>query len=240
MSKPRKAAKRLSTAEANRRLISIVSFLEPEVRVAVEMKAVLKSWSAEAERQSAEERRFYNAPMINFAGDAIAHQLAITLARLFDRGSKRFHDNNKDIASIPLALRLLRQTRCKECLIGRRHDWFNDAPSLAQRFPVSCGEAIERAIGTYYGRVTKNPYAAALRRLHKHRNSTLAHNLFDADGKGRPYYGDLYVLTDWATRVMGDTLYAVTSARHNYATHEEIWTTQARLLYRATASRRNK
>jgi hypothetical protein len=239
MSKPRKAAKRLTPAEANRRLVSIVSFLEPEVRVALEMKAVLQSWSAEAERQTPDERRFYNAPMINFAGDVIAHQLAITLARLFDQGSKRFHDNRKDIASIPLALRLLRQKRCKKCLVARRHDWFKDAPSLAQRFPVSCGEAIERAIAAYYGRATKKPYASALRRLHKHRNSTLAHNLFDANGRGRPYYGDLYVLTDWATLVMGDTIYAVTSARHNYATYEETWKIQARRLYRA-ASRRNK
>jgi hypothetical protein len=129
MSKPRKAAKRLSTTEANRRLISIVSFLEPEVRVAVEMKAVLQSWSAEVERQGADERRFYNVPMINFAGDAIAHQLAITLARLFDRGSKRFHDNYKDIASIPLALRLLRQTRCRNIPIPSRPPAAGKAPA---------------------------------------------------------------------------------------------------------------
>ncbi len=238
MSKPRRAAKRLSAIEANRRLVSIVSILEHDIQAAVEMKAVLQSWSAEVEKQSAGERRFRNAAMINLAGNAIALQLAITLARIFDRGNKWRHDNQKNIASIPLAFRFLRQQRCKKYLINRRHEWFDDAPSLAVRFPASCKEAISRAMDAYHGWAAKKPHAPALHRLLQHRNSSLAHNLFDSDRSYRPYYGDLYALTDWASTILVDVLYAVTSARHNYAVREDVWKSQARSLYRAAATRR--
>jgi hypothetical protein len=49
--------------------------------------------------------------------------LAMSLARLYDPGSKNWHPNKRDLASIPLIVRLLKQKRCQDELARRARAW---------------------------------------------------------------------------------------------------------------------
>ena len=66
---------------------------------------------------------FAGAECMNTLQAAALYTIASTLGRLFDQGSALRHPNEKDVASIPLVVLLLRQDRCRHEMAERARGW---------------------------------------------------------------------------------------------------------------------
>jgi len=104
MPAPKRRAKKrvtITREDAVRRIDYMIGPILENVEIALATNAAFQSandivWSI---RKGGDEAHFYRAIM-----GSLALNLALTVARLFDPGSKRFHTNKRSVASIPLML----------------------------------------------------------------------------------------------------------------------------------------
>ncbi|MBB2969814.1 hypothetical protein [Mesorhizobium sp. RMAD-H1] len=158
---------------------------------------------------------------------SLSFDLAMHLARLFDKGSGRYHANNKDTASIPLMIRLLRQKRCRQALAQRARNWnpaLND--TFAAMFERDCLSAIDRASEGYTATFRGKFGRSGLRRLKIARDNHFAHSLM-SDRELNLIYHQLFRLTDCARDILDAANIAIAGTSLELTDKEEIFRERA-------------
>lgn len=198
--KPRTRRRRkrvvISQAEAVRRLEFMVLRIEEDVRIGLRAEATLEAANDIVMAAPRKERP--GALAYRTISQSLALNLAISLARLFDLGSKRRHPNKRDIASIPLIIRLLKQRRCQTVLVERARSWTPHLTGLEDTHGNTCQQSIDKAINAYDELRKSREGRAMLRRLRDFRNRHLAHSMMQDVLKARPTYKELFTLMDVA------------------------------------------
>ena len=188
----------ISRSEALRRLRAMCGRVERDVRIALWAEAVLNSGNEIFPIGKPVEGG--NAYMVIV--QSLVANLAITLARLFDPGSRRYHPNRSELASLPLIIRLLRQRRCQKLLLDHARKWTPDLVGMEAVNASTCTEAIAGAIKAYRELLAAPGGQSRIRRLRHFRNFVLAHTMMDDPRKRAPLYSDLFILLDVAREIV--------------------------------------
>lgn len=219
----------ISTAEAVARLDKMVPILFRNLQNAILIEATMEVGNNLVGEMS--DRSFPGARSYNRIMRSLAYDLAMHLARLYDVGARHRHANEKDIASIPLAVRLLRQQRCKNVLSARARKWNPHDLSFADVFERDCLQAIERASSSYSGTFRGRHGRGGLKTLKEFRDNFMAHSLMN-DSDANPIYHHLYRLTDCARDFVQDARLALEGKGDDLQEHERIFTDDARRFWR--------
>ena len=135
---------------------------------------------------------------------------AACLARLFDPGAKRYHANQRDVASLPALLRLLRQKRCRNVLADRAREWNPDMPAnFGKRNAATCEREIDAALAAYAVLEAHRERRIAVASLKEFRDKVLAHSLLDVVLKFQAHYQQLYYLVVVAREVTIHAKFAI-------------------------------
>ncbi|MGP1252939.1 MAG: AbiU2 domain-containing protein [Kiloniellales bacterium] len=196
----------LTCAEAVERLDNMVELVADDLKMVLWTEAVLES--ANDIIRSSPNRKFPGAPAYEVIANSLAINLTISLARLFDPGSKRFKDNKKDIASIPLLIKLLKQVRIKRHLVSRARNWTPHASGFAAIHQRGCERAISNALLEFRSISTDASTRASIHKLREFRHERLAHSLM-REKLSKITYAELFMLTDKARNVVQQVVIAV-------------------------------
>jgi hypothetical protein len=237
--KKRRKPTRISNLEAQRRALEMVPYLSRDVELAIATQETLQAANEAVKRLAASKRSFWSIACLDLITQSLGLELVLILARLFDPGAKGRHPNQKDIASIPLLLRLLTQKRSQEYFINRTHPWFSEAQAQALTFPIRCSQALTH-VGKLYGRGKKRiEVRRALKILKYFRDKRLAHNILGALDNLRPTYDQLFALTEFACEVLKPAIFAVQGTDYRFEAIHEFWKGQAgHLWHRAISDHR--
>ncbi|RCW85450.1 hypothetical protein [Phyllobacterium bourgognense] len=203
----KKRAVRITKKEALNRIDDMTQRLEDDVKAALWIEAAMEA--ANAFVVSDKDRHYHGAETYNAVAQSMMLTFAITVARLFDQGVKNRHPNKRDVSSLPLFVRLLRQKRCRNALIERARHW---SPAQLGRGAINardCENAIDRAIGAYHSLSTTGHGRHAVARLKQFRDYRVAHTLMKAPARKHPTYNSLFLLVDTARNVMQAAILAV-------------------------------
>lgn len=127
--KKRRQRATISRTKAVRRLEQMVEQIELDLKTALWAEAVLES--ANDLVVGDPNREYLGADAYNTIRESLAVNLSLSLARLFDNGFKSIRPNNKDLASIPLAINLLKQKRCRRVFVERARGWMPPSMGMA-------------------------------------------------------------------------------------------------------------
>lgn len=227
--KKRSKKARLNTQQAVERLDKMIPILFQNLQNALLIEATMEAGNNIVGEMS--DRSFPGARTYNRIMRSLAHDLAMHLARLYDKGARNRHDNEKDIASIPLAVRLLRQTRCKKALSKRARNWLPHDATFADIFERDCLKAIERASNSYSETFLGPHGRGGLKILKEFRNNFLAHSLM-RNSDANPIYHHLYKLTDSARDFVQDAQLAVKGKGDDLGQHEKIFERDATTFWK--------
>lgn len=230
MNKVPKKKKRvlLTKNEAMTRVDKMIPILYRNVVNALRIEATMETGNALI--QSMDDKSFPGADAFNTIMQSLAFDLAMHLARLYDVGVRSRHVNSRDVASIPLAIRLLRQKRCKRELKARARNWLPHDKSLANVFEQDCSSALERA-SDCYSNTFKGPFGrSGLKTLKTFRDTFMAHSLM-TDANARPIYNQLFRLTDCARDFVEDARLAVSGDNSSLKEREEIFSKHAQMFW---------
>lgn len=144
--------------------------------------------------------RWYGANSYNTISLSITLTLALTLAKLFDLGTRSRKPNKRDVASIPLLLRLTKQKRCRNVLCARARDWGPDK-SFAASNEATALQELDAAWATYAALRNNYKGRKAATTLKMLRDKKLAHSLIDANLYLLPRYEDLSFLLEVAMAI---------------------------------------
>jgi len=148
---------------------------------------------------------------------SLTMHLALLLGRIFDKGSRLRPPNKKDIASIPLLMRLLRQARCRRAIRASATRW----PGPRSVNERACNRSIDRASAAY-AKLRGGPWLSAIRRLRSLRNRALAHSMRDLQ-PARPLYKDLFLLADLAAEISEAASHAIHGIGETMHDEEEVY-----------------
>lgn len=216
----RRRSTTITTAEAMHRLRAMVRRLDNNVRMALGAEAILEA--ANKKVGTSPRTVFLGASAYNTIVHSLMLSLALSLARLYDLGTKKRHPNRRDIASIPLIVRLLKQPRCQNRLILHARNWTPHLEWSADIQARACERAIRSAIGAYDKLVGTREGRAMVRRLREFRNKLLAHSLIEDVIEALPTYNDLFALMDVARDVMQHAKLAIKGTNEDLKTVERI------------------
>ncbi|MDP9572378.1 UNVERIFIED_ORG: hypothetical protein J2W66_002871 [Agrobacterium larrymoorei] len=181
--------------------------------------------------QAMPDKAFPGALAFNAIMQSLAFDLAMHLARLYDVGVRSRPINSRDVASIPLAVRLLRQKRCKTFLKKRARAWLPNDTSFSNVFESDCEEAIARASKSYTETFQGRFGRGGLKTLKQFRDTFMAHSLMtDVDVK--PIYFQLFRLTDCAKAFVEDARLAVSGDNSSLDSQERIFAKEAHNFWR--------
>jgi uncharacterized protein YdiU (UPF0061 family) len=206
-----------------RRLKAMVDRIGRNVSTALWAEALLEAGNKRVKPTGAV---YLGANAYNTIAYALMLSLALALARLYDVGSKRHHPNERDVASIPLIIRLLKQKRCQNRLIRDARNWTPHLKGSADLQANACENAIKAAIKAYSDLVRTRAGRDMLGRLRLFRNKQLAHSLIDDVIKGLPTYNDLFALMDVARDVMEHARLAIDGTNEDLKQAERIILTE--------------
>ena len=219
----------ITTSEALRRLDKMSPIIFRNVQNAIWIEATMEAGNDIV--GSMPNRSFPGAGAYNRIMKSLAYDLAMHLARLYDIGARHRRPNEKDIASIPLAVRLLRQRRCKRVLCLRARDWITYDASLNDVFENSCLQAIEQASEIYSRAVSGSIGRDGLRILKEFRDNFVAHSLMN-EADANPLYHHLFYLTDCARDFVEHARLAIEGKDEDLRKHEAIFVDDARRFWR--------
>lgn len=192
--KPRRRRREsISKAEALRRLRRMVRAIDENVRIVLQTEAVLEAGNDLIRAGAGKDRPDAFAYEVIQAG--LAMQLALCLARLFDKGAKRFKPNRRELASIPLMMRLVRQQRCRQAVVEAARRW----PGQKLTAEGTCTRAINQMSQAYRSLGTA-PLRSAVRRVKVFRNDQLAHTKLEPS-RTKPFFRDLFSLVKVARNI---------------------------------------
>lgn len=145
--KKRKKRAVITRPEAIRRLRAMLKAIHGDLDIVLASEAALETANAIVKATPGAKRP--GAHTYNVVAQSLTLNLAMSLARLFDEGAKRFKPNQRDLASIPLIVRLLRQKRCQDALARAARAWIPHMPSIADQQESACRKAATEAIAAY-------------------------------------------------------------------------------------------
>lgn len=157
--------------------------------------------------------------------------LAMTLARLYDEGTQSRHFNTRDVASIPLLARLLKQKRCRTVLMERARLWTRGIPHFEATQVAACARAIDRALAANATLRRSHAARQAVKKLKDFRDKELAHSLMEKLVEAVPTINDLFLLMDVARNFSEDAIFAVKGLHHDLNQREEIRLKEARAFW---------
>lgn len=198
------------------RLGLMVASLEENIKIALGTKAVLESGNRIIKLNP--QRKCPGASAYDTIHQSLTINLALSLARIFDPGTKSRHPNKRDIASIPLIIRLLKQRRCQKALTKRAKLWVPGIPHFEEIQAKGCQRAIDKAISSY-AKLKKIKPAHRLRNL---RNYQLAHSMMRDMLEKIPTYNDLFFLMDIARDVTQSSMLAINGENVRFKDYERI------------------
>lgn len=199
MAKKRRKRKTLTVIEAIARVNTMIERIDVDVRTGSRVEQVLEEGNKIVGCIPVKNNS--HAATYNCIKQSLVMNLAMTVARLYDNGSRRFSANDKDIASIPLMIRLVKQKRCQKKIIETAFkNWFpvDTSEHFKNKSRDDAKRAIEKAIQIYEERVSSarhRHYKTLLKRL---RDSELAHSKLEEYLDRKPTYNQLFHLMDAA------------------------------------------
>jgi len=189
-----------------------------DVRIALSAEAVLEEGNAIVRKDPYKPRpSSYEA-----VSNSLLINLAMSLARLFDEGTRHWHPDNRHTASIPMMLRLVQFPSVCEAVSRKARRWLPNDFHLADDNEAACRKAIAKALAAYKS-VAGNPAGRGLvKRLKNIRDARMAHNLpFKRQGS-QPTYNGLFVLADVARVVADECRLAVHGMSQSLEDFEDI------------------
>jgi hypothetical protein len=195
----------LSTTDALARLEQILPMVRQNVKIAMALEGVLSAGNDEIRplRGDVERGPFWDgAHGYVTIRDSIASSLALSLARLFDFGLKHRHPDERDVASLPLLVRLMNQEGCRLELISKARDWPLDDSIQVERAILSAVDEIEAL-------QTSPKTRSALEALKEFRDFKLAHTLNKRMSTDGPRFNDLTFLLESSMRIASLANFAV-------------------------------
>ena len=194
----------IGTTAALAKLDRMMPILEKNILGVVKIKSTLEVGNATV--LDMPNTDIPGAGAYNTIKESLSFDLAMHLARLFDRGSGRYHANHKDVASIPLMMRLLRQKRCRRALADRARTRDCD---LADLFERDCLKFIEKASAAFSATFRGKFGQSGLKRLKIARDHHFAHSLMSNE-KLDVIYNQGFRLADCACNIMDSASIAIT------------------------------
>ncbi|MBY3063319.1 hypothetical protein HFO74_07675 [Rhizobium laguerreae] len=218
----------LSNADAIARLDMMIPILYRNIVNAIRTEATMEAGNALIPNLP---NALPGALAFNAIMQSLAFDLAMHLARLYDVGNRNRHVNSRDVASIPLTIRLLRQKRCQRELRARARNWIPGSRSYADQFERDCANALER-VSASYSETFKGQFGrGGLKTLKAFRDTFMAHSLMtDVDVK--PIYNQLFRLTDCAKAFVENARIAVSGDNSSLDEQERIFLDQANDFWR--------
>lgn len=211
----RKKLVTLTRREAIRRLDRMVSLIERDVEIALQLKSIFQTANGIVQK-SYKGGQSFEAHCYNGIINCVAINLALTLARLFEPARTRSrHANKRDVASLPALVRLLQQKRCRKVLMARARDWTPDIPGMGDSHAATCEKEIDAALAAYAKLKEHKERQTALAALKEVRDKVLAHSLFDAELKYRAFYQQLFYLAVVAREITTHANFAIDGRHRN-------------------------
>lgn len=196
----------------------MVRAIEFDVNFALWDEAVLEAGNQVV--SSLKNKNIEGAAAFNVIHQGLSADLSVTLARLFDFGSRRFAPNKRETSSIPLLIRLLKQKRCRDHFIARAGNWVS-AYRHSDSDAIACDTAIKSSIEDYNA-LMRGGGPSALSRLQKARNYRIAHRKINDVEEGFPRYRDLFMLVAMAAKISENIKFATSG--HNSSLAEQKMT----------------
>jgi hypothetical protein len=221
----------LPKSVAIKRLDDIWSLVEDNLRITIDVEAVLEE--ANAAVKSLPNKFFFGADSYNIAKQCMAFNLAIAAARLFDPGRKRGKKNRSDVASIPLLVHFLKQKRCRDILLDRARNWTPGLRGSDDKNAEDCNEAINNALTVYSSLIRSPQGRRALAALRTFRNVRLAHTLLIEDVlRNIPTYDDLFSLVAVAREFSIHAKLAITGTNTDFVEVGRLRRVDAEIFWR--------
>ncbi|NKL87327.1 hypothetical protein [Rhizobium leguminosarum] len=220
---------RLSKADAIARLDKMMPILYRNIVNAIRIEATMEAGNAIV--QAMPNKTLPGADAFNTIMQSLAFDLAMHLARLYDVGNRNRPVNSRDVASIPLAVRLLRQKRCQKELKARARNWLPHDRTFANVFEEDCASALGRASAGYSNTFRGKFGRGGLRTLKAFRDTFMAHSLMK-EVDTRPIYNHLFRLTDCSCDFVEDARLAVSGEASSLKERERILAKQAEQFWR--------
>ena len=219
----------LKTSDAIARIDRMIPLLYQNIVNALRIEATMEAGNKIV--QGLPDKQVAGAEAYNTIMQSLAFDLSMHLARLYDVGTKHRPVNQRDVASIPLLVRLLRQERCKKTLMLRARKWAPHNMAYASVFERDCEKALARASAAY-SKTFKGAFGrSGLKNLKAFRDTLVAHTLM-TDVDQRPMYNQLFRLTDCARDFVEHARLAVTGDNSSLAEFEEIYEGHAEAFWR--------
>ncbi|MBX5272621.1 hypothetical protein HJB99_28835 [Rhizobium sp. NLR17b] len=220
----------LTTAEAVARLDRMLPILRRNVINALRIEATLEAGNNVV--GSMEDRSIPGAGTYNTIKQSLGYDLAMHLARLYDVGTRHRHPNERDVASIPLMVRLLRQRRCQAALRNRARNGMPENPNRLTMYERDCMAAIERASQAYSNTFKGEHGRGGLKTLKAFRDTFMAHSLL-TDVEADPRYNQLFKLTDSAREFVEAARLAIDLANSSFDLSEKLFEKDATTFWEA-------
>ncbi len=206
MAKKRKTRKTISLLEAIRRLDMFAQELDKEVLRGLQIRATLEAANDIILRTG--NVNVYGAASYNTIRAALVVDLALTLSRALDEGSRRFPRNSRQVASIPMLVHLMAQKRVRNFLVERMRSETKIAMMVASN-ARSVEKHVASAVQTYRAHRRQWSGRDSQRLLRELRDTRLAHRLFDRPSSGLPSYTQVFALLDVCAAIMEHARFAV-------------------------------
>ncbi|MBX9910073.1 MAG: hypothetical protein K2Z25_15330 [Beijerinckiaceae bacterium] len=219
----------ITRSEAVRRLGGMVKAIHRDVAIVLATEAALETANAIIVATPDIERP--GAVTYETVAQSLVLNLAMSLARVYDEGSRLRHPNKRELASIPLIARLLSQKRCQDELARRARQWTPQYPEFADSQEAACRKAISDALAAFDRLHTDRVGREAVRRLRLMRNKVLAHSYMDEVIVAMPTYDQVFLLADVARDVASGAMLAIDGRHVDLTEFEEGRVAQGRLFW---------
>ncbi|MDQ0467011.1 AbiU2 domain-containing protein [Labrys wisconsinensis] len=215
MNKKKSSKKRsiISKSYAVSRIDKMLPLIVENVRISIQLESMLETGNeviGEIRGGEANGPHWYGAHCYNTVINSVILNFALSLAKLFDPGTKRIHPNKRDVASIPLLLRLMKQKRCQAALVARSRQWTSEMGSIVQHHEAIAQREIDEALAAYAKLTRAHSGRAAAATLKTFRDKKLAHSLIDPALKSLPRFEQLFFLLNTAMEIIAHVRLAVT------------------------------
>lgn len=224
----RKKPVTISTNEALSKIDRMMPILYNNIYNAIRIEATLEAGNDLV--GSLKDKSISGAEAYNTIKNSLSFDLAMHLSRLFDVGVRRKHPNKRDVASIPLMARLLRQKRCQKALCKRAVNWTPFKLGMERQYEADCMNSIERALREYKSIFNGSAGRRGLRTLKAFRDYHMAHSIM-TDDKSNPIYNDLFQMTDCAREFVAAAKLALEGVNVSLADHEVVYRNVAKIFW---------
>lgn len=219
--KPKKKSKRncLTNAQAIERLHVIFEKVRRDYSHALHVECSMESANQVVSALVSTESS--SASAYNTALDSMKFDLSVSLARLLDNSGIRRKKNGrspnqKDIASVPFLIRLLRQKRCKDFFV---------------KMNPEVEKSIKATLIAYSNRLCSPSAKQARRKLKSFRNHELAHSLIFESNLRNPKFNEIFGLTAALGEVIANLSLVIDDAEWDIHSEKEALLEEAKIFW---------